>query len=175
MIEKFNAEALYKICRENNLLDENIPYKEFAMVAKEFNKEISREIVDGYSFNTPIGVLSIIKCRKGSKAINWQLSLRNKQRLIDEGKTPYNKENAPEGERWFIYYTDTLRFKWQWKKGPKIKKWFGFIPCIANKRVLGKFGTTKTEEQKANYNVSAPKDYIKPTHSFQDFQNFQTT
>ena len=178
MIEQINATTLYKLCKEQQLLPEDVSYSEFNVITKDFNKEISRYIIGGYEFQTVMGTFSIVKCRRGCKVIDWKPSLINKQKLIDEGRTPYDKVKAPHGEFWFVYYTEGIRFKWMWKRTKEVKKWFAFLPCIANKRLLGKIVTIKKELQTDNYTfvtsanyVSASQDYIKPTHRFQDLQN----
>jgi len=181
MIESLSTKTLYEICTKDKLLPEDVTYKEFFTIAKEFNRQISREIIGGYEFQSPIGTFSIVKIRRGCKVIDWKLSLINKQKLIDDGRTPYDKIKAPHGEFWFVYRTEGIRFKWLWKRVKDVKKWFAFLPCIANKRLLGKIVTIKKELQTDNYKfttsfdyVTTPQDYIKPTHSFQDFSNLQT-
>jgi hypothetical protein len=175
MIEKISTKSLFKICKDNNLTQDDVTYKEFFTIALEFNREMSKAILDGYEFKTLVVTLKIIKRRSKIKQINWKASYERKEELISQGIIPYNKFTAPNGEFWFIYYTDGVRYKWEWKRGPNIKKWFSFIPCIANKRLLGQTVNIKKEEKTENYHVSAPKNYIKPTCSFQDFQNLQTT
>lgn len=151
MIIKINAKALYNICKEQNFIDSDITYQEFYYVTRDFNNAISLEILEGYKFNTVIGSFEIVKKERRRRSIDWGSSNKKKQALIDAGKVPYNKERFPEGENWFVYYIDQIKYNWQWLKGSTVKGYCYFIASIDNKRNLGRTVNRKKETQTENY------------------------
>lgn len=67
-----------------------------------------------------LGYLSIVRVQrnyasKSTRNIDWPASNKRRQQLIDEGKTPYSKTTAPDGVKWFVYFTGQdyyVRFYW---------------------------------------------------------------
>jgi len=140
MITKINAKAIFELCKEKNLIDDDITYKEFYYITRDFNKLISDKISEGYCFETIIGEFEVVKKdrNKRSQMINWGESNKKKQVIINSGEIPFNKETAPTGINWFIYFTSEVSYLWKWIRSLSVKKYYYFIPCWDNKRKLGK-------------------------------------
>lgn len=51
-----------------------------------------------------------------SKIPDWENSLKNKQAIIDRGGTPYHRDTAPDGEKWFVKYDQEYGVYWHWEK-----------------------------------------------------------
>lgn len=152
MIEKIHAKQLYVIAKENDLLHNDIEYLEFSKVSREFNRILSTKIMEGYKFMSPFGQFEILKRHRAKKSIDWKSSKDKRQRLLDEGKIPYNKKDAPDGEKWFIYFTNEVHYYWKWIKHSAII-FYHFLPSMGNKRRLGKIVKQKIANQTDNYNV----------------------
>lgn len=139
-----NLKSIYKICLENKFIPEDTTYKQFFETLDEFHKDISYKVNRGYKYrpNERLGVFNIIKDIRKGKTIDWGKSNKVKQSIIDAGGIPYNKETAPEGEMWHIYYEDNSYFKWVWfKEGKAINfikniKYYFFRPCTKNRRSI---------------------------------------
>lgn len=180
-IDSYSTKDIYLYLKmHNQLIGEEIAplqltYNAFFNIIEEFNKAISKEIISGYVFKSPLGVIEIVKRKRKHKqlAINWSLSLKRKQQLIGEGKIPFDKENAPNGEHWYIYFTDNTRYKWTWTRAYNIYNWMGFYPTVNNNRQLGR-AINKNEELKDTYRpLMMYEGHLKPKHNFEDFQNLQ--
>lgn len=86
----------------------------------EFNTRVMDEIIyKGRVFNMGerLSTLEVVKVSRNfnNPRINWHESNKLKQEIIDEGGTPYSKDN-PEGEKWFVYYTDKWYCRFNWNK-----------------------------------------------------------
>lgn len=114
----FTLRDIYDLLITEGIIDKKeIPFKEFRPVIKEFYKLISNEIIfKAYKFTVgEIGEFKIVRDKRRGKSINWGASNKRKQELIDAGEVPFNKDNAPDGVKWFIYHEGDY-FKWQWYK-----------------------------------------------------------
>lgn len=149
MSDIINFKESYKQYKKVTPVGRRVSYKVFSEILREFHKQISDEIVSGYRFNPlkRLGTFRILCCDRTSKAtkfgdINWPESNKKKQELIDKGITPKDKDN-PDGEDWFIYYTDPFYFKWKWHKKTnhtyvKNMLYYFFKPTWHNKKKLSK-------------------------------------
>lgn len=143
MSRQYNTRAIYNICIENGIIREDeIPYKTFYNVIREFHKEISQKIIfDTYRFNpSEIGVFEILRSERRGKSIDWNASKKRKQEIIDSGEVPYSKLNAPNGIDWFVYH-DGDYFKWNWYKNTattfiKNIRFYMFKAATGNRRAV---------------------------------------
>ena len=63
--------------------------------------------------------LSSIRIRKKKRVranIDWGTSNKNKERILAEGKVPFNKDSAPDGIKWLAYHTSDYEYWWYWNK-----------------------------------------------------------
>lgn len=102
----------------NNIKDSEINKNIYNFIIREFNLSISELIVKeqyvlkmGYR----LGNLECVRKTPKRKPINWDASNKNKQRLLDEGKIPYYKEDEKKakekglkykGIKWLIRYNE---------------------------------------------------------------------
>lgn len=163
-IVKICAKELYDICQKNAIIDKDITYKEFYDVTREFNKMMSDEINKGYQFDTIIGEFGVVKKDRVRRYIDWGSSNKKKMQLIEEGKIPFNKKTAPEGEDWLIYFTSTVNFTWKWIQAASVKTFYYFMPCTDNKRKLGREVKRRIANQIEDY--ATFKNGVKSVHSF---------
>lgn len=140
-----NLKSIYNICVKNELIPKDTTYKEFFTTLNTYHREISDKIMKSYIHkpNEQLGSFNVIRDIRRGKTINWGESNKLKDLLIKTGKVPYNKETAPDGEMWHIYYTDNDYFKWKWfKEGAtqylKNAKYYVFRACSRNRRTVGK-------------------------------------
>jgi len=94
-----------------------IPFELFRYCTMEFNKQLVDEIIDKrYEFfQTHFGSLKCVFFQTKKKKVNWQKSMENKERIENEGKQLYYKEEADlallEGKEyngipWLEYFND---------------------------------------------------------------------
>lgn len=142
--KQYRLKEIYKIAIDNNLLPKNIEYKDFYYIVRDFNKSVSNKIInDHYKFAFGLGLIEVLRTNRKGKSIDWHTSKQLKQALIDSGKTPFNKETAPEGEKWFVYFEGKDYFKWHWFKDKgcdfvKNVKYYVFKPMADNIKKVGK-------------------------------------
>lgn len=118
-----------------------IPFTTFSLILKTYNDRIIHSVLKGNTF--PMGQLgSLSVTRKPrlfhldesvgviTKNINWHESNKKRQELIDQGITPYDKNTAPDGVKWFIYHDEpyTYWYKWIRSKWIRNKKVIKFTP-----------------------------------------------
>lgn len=142
---QYNLKDLYEICITKEFIESKIDYKTFSTIIREFNIQISNEILKGYKFKpgNNLGTFNIIKDIRREKSINWKESNKYKAWLIERNRVPYDKELAQEGEPWLIYYTDNTYYKWKWFKDVSTKyvkniNNFIFKAVTANRRNISK-------------------------------------
>jgi hypothetical protein len=100
-----------------------------------FNIQLVDKILEGYSFNIGhnLRTIRIIKKERKRANINWNESNKVKALLIEQGKTPYNKETAPDGEKWLVYFTSDCEYWWYWNKSTPVPPYpnyrvYSFVP-----------------------------------------------
>lgn len=108
----------YKIYRQNGGI---VSYEAYRDICGRFNQMVMDQIIyEGRSFDmgSYLSILKVIRKARNFKkpAINWKASNERRQEIIDEGGTPYHKEDAPEGQKWFIYFTDEWFCMFYWNK-----------------------------------------------------------
>jgi hypothetical protein len=158
---KMGIKHVYKTCVNFNTIDKKeISYKEFYRVVRLFHRLISSKIIDGYKFNSEVGTIEIDKKPRPGRMVDWGNSNARKQRIIAEGKIPFNKETAPNGEHWLCYFTDSTHYKWKWNKSAGVLGCVLFIACTDNKKKLGKEVNRKKELENVSF-----EDLIKSTHN----------
>jgi len=116
----FKHDYNYTLDKVNKLLREYISYKLFKSVIEHFNKKVVELMINGYKIipNYKIGSFYVairerlpsVTDGKKTFSINWQASYKRKEEIISEGKTPYDKVNAPTGTKWFVYFTEPTPF-----------------------------------------------------------------
>ena len=126
------------------LTDEIISETEFRFILQEFNSNIADEIIKGYHFNPGnyIGLIRIKKKKRVGKNVNWGDSNKKKAEILARGGIPYNKETAPDGEEWLVYFISEYAYWWYWNKGNcrlTNKSIFSFTPMFAQKGNLSKY------------------------------------
>lgn len=101
----------------------NLSWEEFKAVCHLFNQMAMARVIgssENLGLGAHLGYLSIVRVKrnytsKNTRNINWPASHRRKEQLLEEGKVPYSKTNAPDGVKWFVYFTGEdyyLRFYW---------------------------------------------------------------
>lgn len=119
-----------------------LPFEIWIKVIKKFNAALVKEIVEeGYEFFLGHGLTSIrIKRRiRENPEINNPASYQKRKQIIAEGKIPYNKDTAPNGERWRVYRTERYKFRWYWsKKSVSVKNayYYTFQPTGGKKGMI---------------------------------------
>ena len=103
-------------------LDEKIFHK----LCIEFNTAVMDEVIyKGREFDMGfrLSTIEVVRADRDfkNKTINWNASNKLKEKIIEEGGTPYSKDN-PEGEKWFVYYTDDWYCRINWNKSRCIVK-----------------------------------------------------
>lgn len=137
--KQINTKAIFNICNEKKYI-EDIEYKLFAQVVREFNKKISIEILNGYKFHCwGLGIFEILRVPRKVATINWNASNKFRKELIEKGITPYDKRDHPDGQMWFQYFTDPWYYKWSWYKTKATKYvtnsyYYTFTASFSNKR-----------------------------------------
>lgn len=107
-----------------------------------------------------LGSISIVtkKVDPKRKYINWNESNKLKKLYIEQGITPYNKDTAPEGRKWFIYHDQELIPLFYWKNSLctyKNSSLYGFKPSG------GDYGHAKTLHRYVKSHPLVLHNYIK--------------
>lgn len=144
MSKQYTLKDIYQLGRLKGLIQKDITYKEFSEVSRDFNKEISSRIVNNaYKFNFGLGLIELKRSLRRGKSINWDASKKLRQAIIDRGEIPFNKETAPEGAKWLIYFEGKDYYKWKWFKNHIVNlrknvKYYIFRPMRKNRREIAK-------------------------------------
>ena len=106
-----------------------------------YNYNMVKEMIMGAKMRLgkEMGTISIFKKKRTfyideettvTRNIDWGESIKNKQTLIDAGITPYDKNTAPDGVKWFIYHNEdyTYWFKWYNNRFNKFLTGSTFVP-----------------------------------------------
>lgn len=172
MIRKINAKELFRICKEQKYIDDDITYQQFYYITRDFNKKLISLIIEGYKYESKLGIFEVQKReRNANNIINWDLSLKKKQEIINAGRVPYNKKDAPNGEFWFVYFTDSIHYAVKWIR---TFTFWSFDLASIPKKLLGRTVKVKKETQTEFY-ASFVKNNIIPSNNFKDSKNLQAT
>lgn len=155
----------------NKLLKYKIPQGVFSFILKRFNELLYKEMIHNkYVFSTLfLGKFDVICNKNKHKVINWKKSIKNRDKLLAEGKVPYTKAGEKEaleagkpynGEQWLEYLSDySFFFNWDLQAGqflrlPNIRN-FTFVPVrglASPVSELVKFRNSfNTEEEAINF------------------------
>ena len=116
-----------------------MPYEIYLKLLGHSNLEISKHILQGgyYTFGR-VGKIYInekartflFKGRCVKLPIDWGMSNKYKARLIEDGKVPYDKTNAPNGVKWHIYHDSDFGYWFWWTSNIYLKnrRFFKFLP-----------------------------------------------
>lgn len=168
-IKKLTSPIKYK-------LKTQIPYKKFKQIIELYNDMMMHEILMGNKMHLGqgLGHIYIIELeRKIKKSAsgnyytypNWNASLTLKQKLIDEGKIPFETIKDKEGniignnggENWMVYYDDKFICKFYWSKG---KKGNNIVIKNVNRYIFKPTGERKVsiKEYKEKFNINYTKN-----------------
>src|SRR5690606_21174779 len=122
---------------------ENIPCWMYKEVLSRFNKKACDAVIFGAFLNlgANLGYLLIrkIKRRYDKPKPDWGESNKLKQKLIDEGKVPKDKDH-PDGEEWIKFYSDPWYLRWAWMKSTcrvKNQSVYAFVPTSNRSKTAG--------------------------------------
>lgn len=124
--EHATAKKLFNLSVETQTVD----YRMFSKILHTFYKGITDSLIKTgvpLNFGSNMGRLSILlKERrprtnkitgKAQYPIDWGASLKLKKEIIERGDIPYHKDNAPNGENWFVYHTKGWNPYIVWRQG----------------------------------------------------------
>ncbi len=111
----FNNIKRYNKEKENlkSLKEQLISYSTYLLITKKFNLKISKEIVKRqyvFKLGYNLGSLIIRRVKRNRAPVNWNVSNKNKQALLDKGLIPYYKKEAEQAEKQGKEYEG---IKWQ--------------------------------------------------------------
>jgi len=137
-----------------------IKFKLYKFIVNLFNESICDYIIkEGYTLRMGHNLGNIYiarKLRSQQRPIDWGASNKIKASIIADGKVPYNKETAPEGEKYIVYHDSKYANYWFWTKfacAVKNRDFFSFNPT------KGDFGNVKKLHKYANNNPSVNVKY----------------
>lgn len=136
-VRSINYLTLHKKLHER-LTKSLMPYEVYLKILGYSNFEIAKYILLGgiYSFGN-LGKLYIrekartflFKGKPVKLPVDWGTSNKFKKELIQQGRTPYNKENAPSGIKWHSYHNSDFAYWFWWEAGAIInRRFFKFYP-----------------------------------------------
>lgn len=155
--------------KQEELNKAQIPFVEYKYILRRFNELLTDAILyEAYEFyELFLGKLTVIATTSKRQVIDWGISTRNKNKLIEEGKIPYLKADAEKakeqgieyhGVKW-IDYLKGIRLYYDWElknvqfiRIPNIKD-FSFIPYNGNGSAIVKLTTLRkslTDEELIN-------------------------
>tara|TARA_R100000655_G_scaffold2992_6_gene11238 strand:- start:1265 stop:2158 length:894 start_codon:yes stop_codon:yes gene_type:complete len=133
----------FKVKNKIEILNKRLlPFKHWIKIIKKFNKRIVDLIIqEGYEFHLGHGLdyIRIQKRIRNNPEINNPASYQKRKKIISEGKIPYNKKTAPNGERWKVYRTERYKYVWYWsKKSINVKNsfYYTFKPTGGKKGMI---------------------------------------
>lgn len=92
----------------------------FRTICSRFNILAMDRILEGEVLHMGHGLsnLRIVKVKTNFRKpkIDWHESNKLRDKLIKEGKTPYDKKNNPDGVKWFVYFLNEWFCKFHWSK-----------------------------------------------------------
>lgn len=128
-------------------------------ILSKCNKYYEDLILDGETvyLGHHLGFIKVVP-KKAKGKVDWNESLKYKAKLIEEGKTPYNKDdhlkakaaNLPyDGVKWFIPYDNEIQH---------YINWYPYSNKLPNKR---DYSFTPARYNKSDKTISAIKDEVK--------------
>ena len=124
-----------------------VDYTTFSRVVKKFNQKVIDLVCEGKEWPVPLnmGKIELITISRNfsNPQVNWPESMKHRQKLKDEGIVTKGPDN-PDGEPWYIYYTDDFYTRIYWNKKNCIDKVlknfriYAFKPSWTFKRTVAK-------------------------------------
>jgi hypothetical protein len=121
-----------------------MPYEVYLKMLGYSNQEIAKYILKGgyYTFGNAGKLYIREKARtflfKGVPVklpVDWGNSNKYKKQLIEEGKTPFNTANAPDGVKWHTHHNSDYGYWFWWEAGAiENRGFFKFIPSKFTRR-----------------------------------------
>ena len=120
------------------LKQQKLDYTKYYNILKLFNNKLTDALIyEAYIFNPgdAFGKLFISKEESEILRVNIGASMKEKKRLLEEGKKVYNKEEEKEyldkgleydGIKYFKYYPK-IDFIVKWVRPMNLRKWFPFV------------------------------------------------
>lgn len=120
----------YRELHKGDLINQRI----FTFILKRFNKLLMEALVTkGYEFYSKgLGTIKVDFKKNKKNIVNWGISLRNKNAIIERGEIPYLKEDAMKAERegveykgvqWLVYLNDySLFYDWRYTPSDKFRQ-----------------------------------------------------
>jgi hypothetical protein len=115
-----------------------MPYEVYLKMIGYTNSEIAKYILKGGYYRFGIaGQLYIrekartftFKGKPTKLPVDWGNSNKIKAKVIEEGKTPFNTANAPDGVKWHTYHNSDYAYWFWWEAGAIVNRgFFKFIP-----------------------------------------------
>ncbi len=159
-----------KLKVKEQLIKQQIKSPVFFYILQRFNELLFLELVhSAYQFKDLfVGGFYVIVNKNKKPVINWGISIKNKNKLLEEGKIPYTKQSEQEakengieykGEPWLSYLSDySLFYQWdllntQFIRIPNIKN-FTFVPYrgkLSPVKELARFRQEHTDEELINH------------------------
>ena len=164
---KLQVELYYKLF--SSLPDKNrelekikyslLNYNIFRFILKEFNEELLDEMIyNKYEFEqSNIGRLCVVQNNNKKSYIDWGKSKQNKAKLIEEGKTPYLKNEAKQAEeegrnydgvKWLETYTKNNYLYLAWN--PNALQANASIPNLINYSFVASYTKRVTGDSTIN-------------------------
>jgi len=153
---------------QNSLSGLNIPYNLFQVIISRYNEAMVSLILKGsiYPMGNHLGNMLITRKERVTyidpsrgtvtRNINWHESKKYREYLISQGIIPYDKETAPDGEKWFVYHNEPYTFWFTWHPSP----------YMANKRIA-KFTPTNF----INTETRSHEELVASTYSVDEIIN----
>lgn len=97
-----------------------LDYTTFREICCLFNTKAMDQIIEEgrlLDMGSNLSTLQVVRRNRNFRhpTVNWKLSNARREEILQAGGTPYSKE-TPEGEKWFIYYTDDYYCAFYWRK-----------------------------------------------------------
>ena len=118
--------------------DGKLSRKAFREACTRFNILAMEEVIKGYVLfmGMSLSSLYIGRVERGKPRVNWLESNKRKQELLTNGISVRTKD-SPEGEPYFIYYTDEEYVRFIWHKKRAILRFKAFYSFTATRGPKG--------------------------------------
>jgi len=145
-----------------NFKTQLISFEIYKDIIVEFNK-LSVDSMIGvnhyFKFNAQFGAISVIQNENSGTSIDWDKSIKKKNKLIEQNLIPYVKEDAKKaaenneeylGQFWLVY-NPKLDFYWHWFRHPTAISYnplilnYRFVPARGQKSIVKKLKDAKKD------------------------------
>lgn len=117
-----------------SILNKLTPHKAYNTLIKDINFAISKEVLRGGKFPLGIGLLYIHESRRTNfdkPLIDYEATNKNKEALLAEGKTLYDKHKNPDGVKFVVFFDKEFDYWWDIRRIDKSIKGaadYSFMP-----------------------------------------------